>query len=76
MYLTATRHREDESCHLIVKNPQIETKITIAKYADLEQRYCPAQVYEIIKKQGQPRLQINASNCIHFQTCGDIKDPA
>lgn len=41
MYLTATRHREDKSCHLIVKNPQIETKITIAKYADLEQRYCP-----------------------------------
>ena len=44
MYLTATRHREDESCHLIVKNPQIETKITIAKYTDPEQRYCPAQV--------------------------------
>ncbi|MFW0080984.1 MAG: hypothetical protein AB8Y25_00635, partial [Coxiella endosymbiont of Haemaphysalis qinghaiensis] len=29
MYLTATQHREDEPCHLIVKNAQIEAKVTI-----------------------------------------------
>ena len=35
----------------------------------------PAGVYEYVNNEkGQPRLQINASNCIHCKTC-DIKDP-
>lgn len=31
VYLTATQHREDEPCHLIVKNAQIEAKVTILR---------------------------------------------
>ncbi len=37
-------------------------------------RYCPAGVYEYVQEGGEPRLQINAANCIHCKTC-DIKDP-
>ena len=74
VYLTGTYHREDEPCHLIVKNPELEVEVTIAKYAAPEQRYCPAHVYEIVEKEGQAVLQINAPNCIHCKTC-DIADP-
>ena len=36
----------------------------------------PASVYEIVgADEGNPRLQINAQNCVHCKTC-DIKDPA
>jgi electron-transferring-flavoprotein dehydrogenase len=38
-------------------------------------RFCPAHVYEIVRETGgAPRLQINASNCVHCKTC-DIMDP-
>ena len=37
--------------------------------------FCPANVYEIVDNgAGGPRLQINASNCVHCKTC-DIMDP-
>jgi electron-transferring-flavoprotein dehydrogenase len=31
-------------------------------------------VYEIVPEADGPRLQINASNCVHCKTC-DIMDP-
>jgi electron-transferring-flavoprotein dehydrogenase len=52
----------------------VPISINLAKYDAPEQRYCPAGVYEIIKKQEANYLQINAQNCIHCKTC-DIKDP-
>ncbi len=75
VFLTATKHREGEPCHLLLKNPNVPITINLAKYDAPEQRYCPAAVYEIISKKGKPQLQINAANCIHCKTC-DIKDPA
>lgn len=74
VYLTGTKHREDEPCHLKLKSPQVAIEINYKRYNGPESRYCPAGVYEYIDENSQPRLQINAANCIHCKTC-DIKDP-
>lgn len=69
-----TNHEEDQPCHLTLKDKDIPVKVNLAEYAGPEQRYCPAGVYEYITDDnGESRLQINQSNCIHCKTC-DIKD--
>jgi electron-transferring-flavoprotein dehydrogenase len=70
-----TGHEEDQPCHLVLKVPQQAIELNLARYDAPEQRYCPAGVYEILREgdEGEPRLQINAANCLHCKTC-DIKD--
>ncbi|MDF3055641.1 MAG: electron transfer flavoprotein-ubiquinone oxidoreductase [Gammaproteobacteria bacterium] len=74
VYLSNTQHRENEPCHLVLRHPEIAIAVNLKEYAAPETRYCPAGVYEIIQKDGQPTLQINAANCVHCKAC-DIKDP-
>lgn len=74
VYLTNTNHEENQPCHLQLQDPKIAIDYNYKLYASPEQYYCPAAVYEIVQKQDQPTLQINAQNCIHCKTC-DIKDP-
>jgi electron-transferring-flavoprotein dehydrogenase len=75
VFLSNTNHTEDQPIHLRLKDDQVPIQINLAKYASPETRYCPAGVYEIVDDaQGQPKLQINAQNCVHCKTC-DIKDP-
>ncbi|BCL76266.1 electron transfer flavoprotein-ubiquinone oxidoreductase [Jeongeupia sp. HS-3] len=71
---SSVQHTEDQPCHLRLTDPAKAIDINLAKYASPESRYCPAGVYEIVEDNNGPRLQINASNCIHCKTC-DIKDP-
>ena len=75
VFISNTNHREDEPIHLTLKNPSVPVDVNLARYAGPEQRYCPAGVYEFVKREdGGDRLQINAQNCVHCKTC-DIKDP-
>jgi electron-transferring-flavoprotein dehydrogenase len=74
VFLSNTNHEEDQPCHLRLKDDSIPVAINLALYDAPEQRYCPAGVYEIVREEAGPRLQINAQNCVHCKTC-DIKDP-
>jgi len=75
VFISNTNHEEDQPAHLRLTDPAIPVAVNLAEYDAPEQRYCPAGVYEIVcEGDGQPRLQINAQNCVHCKTC-DIKDP-
>ncbi len=73
---SATNHEENQPVHLVLKDADIAIRHNLARYDAPEQRYCPAGVYEIVREEdgSNPRLQINAQNCVHCKTC-DIKDP-
>ena len=76
VFVSNTNHEEDQRSHLTLKDATVPISVNLALYEAPEQRYCPAGVYEIVRDAaGQnPRLQINAQNCVHCKTC-DIKDP-
>jgi electron-transferring-flavoprotein dehydrogenase len=76
VFISNTNHEENQPAHLKLKDPSIPVRINLPDYDAPEQRYCPAGVYEIVRDDSgdNPRLQINAQNCVHCKTC-DIKDP-
>jgi electron-transferring-flavoprotein dehydrogenase len=77
VFLSGTNHEENQPAHLTLKDSSVPIAHNLALYDAPEQRYCPAGVYEIIRDDSgnDPRLQINAQNCVHCKTC-DIKDPS
>ncbi|SFX12565.1 electron-transferring-flavoprotein dehydrogenase [Marinospirillum alkaliphilum DSM 21637] len=76
VFLSNAVHEEDQPVHLRLKDPELPIRENLPKYDEPAQRYCPAGVYEVVEDDaGQPRFQINFSNCVHCKTC-DIKDPA
>jgi electron-transferring-flavoprotein dehydrogenase len=76
VFISNTNHEEDQPPHLRLKDDAVPVGVNLALYDAPEQRYCPAGVYEIVRDANgsNPRLQINAQNCVHCKTC-DIKDP-
>lgn len=74
VFLSNTNHEEEQPCHLQLFDNQVPINVNFYKYAAPEIRYCPAGVYEIVSEKEQPKLQINAQNCLHCKAC-DIKDP-
>jgi electron-transferring-flavoprotein dehydrogenase len=76
VYLSNVWHDEDQPCHLKLKDSRMPVEHNLEWYDAPEQRYCPANVYEIVTDNdgSNPRLQINFTNCVHCKTC-DIKDP-
>ena len=75
VFLSNTNHEEDQPVHLTLKDPDVPVDVNLALYDGPERLYCPAAVYEFVEdSNGNPRLQINAQNCVHCKTC-DIKDP-
>jgi electron-transferring-flavoprotein dehydrogenase len=74
VHFSATAHDEDQPSHLLV-HTEVCSSICGPEYGHPCTRFCPANVYEIAhESDGTPRLQINASNCVHCKTC-DIMDP-
>ncbi len=75
VYNSGTAHEEDQPSHLVVTEPDICHRRCTEEYGNPCQFFCPAAVYEMAPNpEGQLRLQISASNCVHCKTC-DIMDP-
>jgi electron-transferring-flavoprotein dehydrogenase len=75
VFLSGTNHAENQPVHLRLTDPSIPIEENLPEYAEPAQRYCPAQVYEVVEEGDTLRFQINAQNCVHCKTC-DVKDPA
>ncbi len=76
VFVSNTNHTEDQPVHLHLRDPARWEPINWEKFRSPESRYCPAGVYEAVGVEtGDPKLQINAQNCVHCKTC-DIKDPS
>jgi electron-transferring-flavoprotein dehydrogenase len=74
VFLSNVAHEEDQPAHLTLRDGAVPIRVNLSRYDAPETRYCPAGVYEIVTEGQNPRLQINAQNCVHCKTC-DIKDP-
>jgi len=76
VFISNTNHEENQPVHLKLADESVAVDHNLALYDAPEERYCPAGVYEIMRDDdgSNPRLQINAQNCVHCKTC-DIKDP-
>jgi len=74
VFVSNVAHEEDQPAHLTLGSDAVPITVNLARYDAPETRYCPAGVYEIVREGQNPRLQINAQNCVHCKTC-DIKDP-
>ncbi len=71
---SGTAHQEDRPSHLQV-DTSVCTTVCGPAFGHPCVAFCPASVYEITRDpEGRPRLQVNASNCLHCKTC-DIMDP-
>ncbi|KAH7376379.1 electron transfer flavoprotein-ubiquinone oxidoreductase [Plectosphaerella cucumerina] len=74
---TGTNHEEDQPVHLQVEDWDKHAAETWPKFKGVENRFCPAGVYEYVEDETKElgvRFQINSQNCIHCKTC-DIKAP-
>ena len=76
VYHAAVGHDEDQPTHLHVLDTNICSTRCAEEYGNPCQRFCPAAVYEMVDDgtNGNRKLQINFSNCVHCKTC-DIMDP-
>ena len=75
VYHSATKHEEDQPCHLLIADTDICNQRCTVEYGNPCQHFCPAAVYEMVEgKDGRLQIHLNPSNCVHCKTC-DIMDP-
>ena len=76
VFLSNTNHEEDQPCHLTLKGcggaDQRESRRVRCPRAALPLAGCTRSC--AMNRARNPKLQINAQNCVHCKTC-DIKDP-
>lgn len=75
LYLANMAYEEDQPVHLHLADADVPLKKNWPEYKEPAQRYCPADVYEIIETDNGLKFQINAANCLHCKAC-EIQDPA
>jgi electron-transferring-flavoprotein dehydrogenase len=72
---SGTKHEEDQPCHIQVDDFDICNGRCKKEFGNPCVRFCPANVFEMVEEEdGETRLHLNPSNCLHCKTC-DIKDP-
>jgi electron-transferring-flavoprotein dehydrogenase len=74
VYLSATRHDENQPPHLLVLDTDICRGRCREEFGNPCTSFCPAGVYELAAAESGPRLHLNFSNCVHCKVC-DIADP-
>jgi electron-transferring-flavoprotein dehydrogenase len=75
VYLSGTKHEEDQPCHLLIPDPNLCVTRCWETFRSPCTRFCPGFVYEMNTEEGgERRLKLNPSNCLHCKTC-EIKDP-
>ena len=76
VYFSGTKHEEDQPVHLLIRDTAICHERCTEEFGNPCQRFCPANVYEMVSRENGPglQLQLNPSNCLHCKTC-DIMDP-
>jgi electron-transferring-flavoprotein dehydrogenase len=77
LYHSGTKHEEDQPAHLIIHDTNVCESRCIVEYGSPCQRFCPANVYEMLDDSAAPhgkRISLNPSNCVHCKAC-DIQDP-
>ena len=77
LYHSGTKHEEDQPAHLIIHDTTICEQRCIVEFGSPCQRFCPANVYEMLDDSTAPngkRISLNPSNCVHCKAC-DIQDP-
>ena len=75
VYHSATKHEEDQPCHLLIADTNICNDRCTVEYGNPCRFFCPAAVYEMVEeKDGRSQIHLNPSNCVHCKTC-DIMDP-
>ena len=75
VFASQTKHELDQPTHLRVADRNICSTRCVKEFGAPCQRFCPANVYEIISMdKGKPELLLHPENCVHCKTC-DIADP-
>jgi len=76
VYFSGTKHEEDQPVHLLIRDTSVCHERCTEEFGNPCQRFCPANVYEMVPRENGPglQLQLNPSNCLHCKTC-DIMDP-
>ena len=70
VFLSNAITREDQPCHLQLADPGvIPVEVNLKHHAGPEALLPGAGVCEFVgEEEGEPRLQINAQNCVHCKT--------